>query len=330
MVDVVTIGESMILFQSLNDSSIQYSPLFTKSVAGAESNVAIGLTRLGKKVRWISKVGDDAFGKYLLATLAGEQVDVSNCIIADNEPTAIYFKDFKASQDPIVYYYRKGSAASKLNKNDIQPEWFHNARHLHVTGITPALSNDSAEMIIEAMKVAKRNHMTISFDPNIRRKLWTEEEARSTIQKMIPLCDIFMPGLEECEFLFGKKSTDEYGELLLNMGPRLILLKCGADGAMAYTSEYMIHKKGVFVENIVDTVGAGDAFATGSLSIILDLQNIDMELNNTTKIKSVIANALERGNRLGALAIQFKGDWEGLPTLNELTAIEHGESVITR
>src|ERR1700730_923682 len=103
--DVVTRGESMVLFQPMSDKTIKYESLFTKSLAGAESNVAIGLTRLGKKVRWISRIGKDPFGEFVLSTLAGEGVDVSNVVRDHESPTAVYFKEGKAFGDPTVYYY---------------------------------------------------------------------------------------------------------------------------------------------------------------------------------------------------------------------------------
>lgn len=330
MVDVVTIGESMILFQPMTENPIQYAPVFTKTIGGAESNVAIGLTRLGKNVRWISRVGDDAFGKYLLSVLAGERVDISQCIIDKSEATALYFKDFKGTQDPTVYYYRKGSAASKLKPEDIQPTWMDGARHLHVTGITPALGKHTAEAMLKTMKLAKEKGLTISFDPNIRRKLWSEDEARKVIIEMIPLCDIFMPGIDECHFLFGEKEMDEYGEAILQLGPSAVIMKLGEKGSMAVTKEYTLTSDGFKVDRIVDTVGAGDAFATGCLSILLDVPNLTDALKDIHSLRDVIQVAIERGNRLGALALQFKGDWEGLPTLEELLAMETGDERISR
>ena len=218
-----------------------------------------------------------------------------------------------------------------MKPSDIQSDWFDGARHLHVTGITPALGEGTTEMIIAAMEKARAKGMTISFDPNIRRKLWSDEKAKKTILKMIPLSDIFMPGLDECRFLFGEKILDEYGEILLNMGPNLILTKLGEAGSMAMTKQYTIKKNGFKVERIVDTVGAGDAFASGCLSLLLDMPNLKGELETTVgNIRDVVGMAIERGNRLGALTVQFKGDWEGLPTLMNLLALEEGEERISR
>src|ERR1700730_3667206 len=144
-VEVVTIGESMVLFQPMTGGSLTYAPLFTKSIAGAESNIAIGLTRMGLKTRWISRLGTDPFGDQVLSTLAGEGVDVSAVIRDAESPTGIYFKEFKGFGDPNAYFYRKFSAASKFTPESLNPEWFVGAKHLHITGILPALGAHTTE-----------------------------------------------------------------------------------------------------------------------------------------------------------------------------------------
>lgn len=323
--DIVTIGESMVLFQPLSKGSIKYEPLFTKSLAGAESNVAIGLTRLGKSVRWISKVGKDPFGDYLLATLAGEGIDVSNAIRDDYLSTAVYFKEFAAFGDPAVYYYRKNSSASNLHPADIRDEWLEKVKHLHVTGITPALGEHCAETIRKLMEIARGKGMTISFDPNLRRKLWNEEKAREVLLSLIPLCDVFLPGIEEAEFLLGHQPAEVYGEMFLEMGPKLVALKLGAEGSIGFLNGSTEKVPPYKVSHVIDTVGAGDAFAAGFLSIIVDENILGEEIHPAT-----LRNALERANILGALATQFKGDWEGTPTLEELNSIAFGKEKVTR
>ena len=129
---------------------------------------------------------------------------------------------------------------------------------------------------------------------------------------------------------FWERTLDEYGEILLNMGPNLVLTKLGAAGSMAITKQYTIKKNGFKVERIVDTVGAGDAFASGCLSLLLDVPNLKSDLETIGNIRDVVGMAIERGNRLGALTVQFKGDWEGLPTLKNLLALEEGEERISR
>jgi 2-dehydro-3-deoxygluconokinase len=320
--DVVTIGESMVLFQPMGEKGIKYESLFTKSLAGAESNVAIGLTRLGKKVRWISKVGNDPFGDFILSTLAGEGVDVSNTLRDESSPTAVYFKETKAFGDPTVYYYRKNSAASKMEPLDVRPEWLEGARHLHVTGITPALSDSAADAIQKTMELSREMGLTISLDPNLRRKLWSEEQARKVLLSLIPLCDVFLPGVEEAEFLIGKQSVEEYGRQFLEMGPKVVALKLGEEGSIGFMEGTSIKAAPHVVQQVIDTVGAGDAFAAGFVSVFLD--------NQTAMTPASLEKALTRANIMGALATQFKGDWEGIPALDELEAIASGKMEVKR
>jgi 2-dehydro-3-deoxygluconokinase len=325
-VDVVTIGESMVLFQPMTAGSLTYAPLFTKTIAGAEGNVAIGLTRLGIKTRWISRLGVDPFGDQVLSTLAGEGVDVSAVTRDAANPTGIYFKEFKGMGDPNVYFYRKLSAASHFTPDELNPEWFHGARHLHITGILPALGPDTADTALEAMKIARKLGMTISFDPNLRRKLWSEERAREVLLSMIPLCDYFLPGLDEAEFLVGAHSEAEYARIFLDMGAEVIALKLGEQGSLGFYANEVVRAAPHNVSAVVDTVGAGDAFASGFLSVMLTKDGgYGTELS-----RAKLEAALLRANLLGALAIQFKGDWEGLPTLAEVERLKSGKKDITR
>ncbi|WP_276354951.1 sugar kinase [Cohnella caldifontis] len=318
--DVVTIGESMVLLQPMSEGQLAYAPLFTRSIAGAESNVSIGLSRLGRKVRWIGRLGVDPFGDMILHTLAGEGVDVSLAERDPAYPTAIYFKEFKGYGDPNVYYYRKGSAASRLSPEHVKPEWFAGARHLHVTGITPALGPHTADAVKHAMKQAKSQGLTVSFDPNLRRKLWSEEEARRTLLELIPLCDLFLPGLEEAEFLLGEKTEEAYGQAFLEMGPETVVLKLGDRGAVGFSVERSVRVDPVRVPRIVDTVGAGDAFAAGMLSEYLD----------RGEDENWLERALRTANAMGALAVQYRGDWEGLPKQSELDRLLEGGKDVTR
>jgi 2-dehydro-3-deoxygluconokinase len=319
---VVTLGESMVLLQPMNEGPLAYAPLFTRSIAGAESNVSIGLSRLGFRVRWISRLGADPFGDVVLSTLAGEGVDVS-CVSRDpSYPTAVYFKEFKGYGDPNVYYYRKGSAISQLTPADVQASWLQGAKHLHVTGITPALGSETADAVRELMSQARKLGITISYDPNLRRKLWTEEEARRTLLSLIPLCDIFLPGIEEAEFLIGESTEEEYGARFLELGAKVVIVKLGERGSVGFVGSLTVKANPYPITKIVDTVGAGDAFAVGFLSAFLE--NVDLEQGDN------LLWALERANFMGALATQYKGDWEGLPKREELTRLLEGGKEITR
>jgi 2-dehydro-3-deoxygluconokinase len=321
-IDVVTIGESMLSMQPMSEGALAYSPLFTRTIAGAESNVSIGLSRLGFKVRWVSRLGSDPFGDVIQSTLAGEGIDVSQVVRDERYPTALYFKEFKGYGDPNVYYYRRGSAMSHVAPVHVSDDWFAGAKHLHVTGITPALGERSADTIRFAMTRARELGLTVSFDPNLRRKLWSEEEARRTLLSLIPLCDIFMPGDEEAEFLAGVMAEEAYGAHFLAMGPKVVVVKLGERGSMGFVGDEVVRAAPHTVKRVVDTVGAGDAFAAGLLSGYLEFGGLVEEDN--------LLRALERANVMGAIATQFKGDWEGLPKREELLRLIGGGKEVTR
>ncbi|PTY79260.1 hypothetical protein B5V89_06460 [Heyndrickxia sporothermodurans] len=312
MMDVVTIGETMILFQPVEEKPLKYTSLFSKTIGGAESNVAIGLSRLGKNTRWIGRLGNDPFGDVILGTLAGENIDISRVIRDKTHHTSVYFKDVYRLGDPSVYYYRKGSATSVWGPEHIQDDWFTGARILHMTGITPALGEKTFAFTKECMKRARHLGLTISFDPNIRFKLWDRDEARKSLLELIPLCDIFLPGLEEAQFLFGHKTPEELGKEIVQLGPHTVAIKLGEDGVFGIGKNGTgVIVPGLKVNKVVDTVGAGDAFASGFLAIVAeDVQQFSLK------------KALEWGNKMGSIVIQGKGDWEILPSLNEMKDIK--------
>lgn len=179
--DLITFGETMILFNPDNRGPLRYVHTFHKSIAGAESNVAIALARLGHSVGWFSKLGDDEFGRYIMSIIRGEGVDVSRVKKDSNNSTGLIFKERFAHVNPNVYYYRKNSAASTLNVDDLDDKYIQRARILHITGITPALSKSAKEATLKAIDIAKEKGVAISFDPNIRLKLWDIDEARSVL-----------------------------------------------------------------------------------------------------------------------------------------------------
>jgi 2-dehydro-3-deoxygluconokinase len=324
IIDLVTLGESMVLLQPPHDGALAYAPLLQRSVGGAESNVAIALSRLSKKTRWVSRLGNDPFGDIILHALAGEGVDVSFVERDASTHTALYFREIKGYGEPTVYYYRRGSAASLLSASNVQAEWMQDARHLHVTGITPALGAHTREAVEAAMRLARAMGLSISYDPNLRRKLWDESTARETLLSLVPLCDVFLPGIEEAEFLLGENDAVKAGAAFLDRGAKVVVIKLGARGAVAFTREGHVEAPPLNVERVLDSVGAGDAFAAGVLSVLLDEEQAsDVAL-------PVLQRALERGNIMGALATQFRGDWEALPNLAELQRIEAGQSPISR
>ncbi|TXC90595.1 sugar kinase [Metabacillus litoralis] len=302
--DVITIGESMVVFTPTSDGFMRNATQFTNRIGGAESNVAVGLARLGHKSGWISKLGDDEFGKAILGFLKAENVDVTQVTFDQDAPTGIYFKEPRRQHNTRVYYYRKGSAASKLSPENLDKEYLAKAKYLHITGITPALSDSCKETIFEAIKLAKSEGTTIVFDPNLRTKLWGEEEARKTLLEIAAEADIILPGVAEGEFLFGESDPHKLGQLFLNHGASIVVLKIGAEGAFYFTGKESGLISGFPVKQVVDPIGAGDGFAAGFLSGLLD----GIELKK----------AVERANAVGALVTMVNGDVDGLPERDEV------------
>lgn len=311
MQDVITIGESMVVFTPVSSPMMRFSDTFSKNVGGAETNVAIGLARLGHKVGWISKLGADEFGTYILNTVRGEGVDVSQVRREQDFPTGLYFKEIRHADDIRVSYYRKGSAASTLQIEDINEDYLKNAKFLHVTGITPALSDTAYHTVIKIMKLARRYKVQVVFDPNLRRKLWTEEKARSVLTEMVMLSDIVLPGIEEAHFLFDQTEPNQVVEQFLAHGCETVIIKLGDKGAFLKTKNESGYVEGFQVKQVVDPVGAGDGFAAGFLSGMLDQLSL--------------FDAVKRANAVGAMQTQVKGDYEGLPTKEELQQFMFGQ-----
>lgn len=297
--DVVTFGETMVLFNPETQGPLRYVGTFTKSIGGAESNVAIALARLGHKAGWFSKLGDDEFGRYIKSTVMGEEVDVSRVKKDPKRTTGILFKERFSTVNPNVYYYRKGSAASHLMIEDLDMDYIASAKILHVTGISLALSEEMREAVFYAVKEAKKRGVLISFDPNIRLKLWSKEEARETILEMVKLTDLLFPGKEEAELLLGLTEPEEIADAFLKLGVQTVALKLGKSGCYVKNKETEAFVHGYTVDHPVDTVGAGDGYAAGFLSGYLE--NLSL------------TECAQRANAVGAMATLVKGDMEGFP-----------------
>ena len=175
MPDLITIGETMAAFSPEGGLPIRKAPCFHLRIAGAESNTAIGVARLGHTAGWISRLGKDSFGEYILNTIHQEGVDTSRVTTDTLHSSGIMFKQPNNEDATEVSYYRENSAATYLSKTDIDLDYLKSAKVLHITGITPILSEDCNEYINAAIEIAHANHILVSFDPNIRLKLWQDK-----------------------------------------------------------------------------------------------------------------------------------------------------------
>lgn len=307
--DVVTYGEALALFVANEVGDFADVDNYTRRLAGAETNVAIGLARLGLKVGWVSRVGNDSLGRFVRKRVAQEAVDISHVAIDTQFRTAIQLKAKAVDgADPAIEYYRKGSAASHLSRADFDEAYFGAARHLHATGIAAALSASTMEFAHHALDFMRAKGKTISFDPNLRPMLWPSQEVMA--QKLNELAfkaDWVLPGLSEGKILTGYSEARDIAAFYLDQGVKQVVIKLGAEGAYFRNADGEGVVAGVPVPEVVDTVGAGDGFAVGVISGLLE--GLSMP------------DAVMRGNRIGAFAIQVVGDMEGLPTRAQLDAV---------
>ena len=305
--DVALFGEAMLLLVADRPGPIEDAESFHTRTAGAETNVAIGLSRLGMKVGWASRLGTDSMGRALLATMQREGIDCSHVICDASQRTGFQFKGrVTDGSDPPVEYHRKGSAASHKAPADIDEAWLRSARHLHATGVFAAISDTSLPTARKTMQVMRDAGRTISFDPNLRPTLWASTDImRKNINELAALADWVLPGLEEGALLTGESSPEGIACFYRQRGARLVVVKLGAAGAY-YDSdtEGTGRVEGLPVREVIDTVGAGDGFAAGVVCALLEG-------------KDVVA-AVRRGAWIGARAVQVLGDTEGLPTRSQL------------
>ncbi|WP_336220029.1 sugar kinase [Citrobacter amalonaticus] len=305
--DVITIGEAMAMFVATQTGDLADVERFIKRVAGAELNVATGLARLGLNVGWVSRVGNDSFGRFVLNSLKKEGINAQGVTVDERFATGFQLKSkVENGTDPIVEYFRKGSAASHLSIEDYNETYFSGARHLHLSGVAAALSASSYELLAHTARSMKAQGKTLSFDPNLRPVLWkSEAEMVEKLNRLAFQADWVLPGLKEGMVLTGQQTPEGIADFYLRHGVKAVVLKTGADGAWYKTAE---GEKGsiapVKVDNVVDTVGAGDGFAVGVISALLEGRSLQQ--------------AITRGNKIGALAIQVQGDSEGLPTRDAL------------
>ncbi|HSU79032.1 MAG TPA: sugar kinase [Candidatus Angelobacter sp.] len=302
--DVITFGETMVLFSANQVLPLEYVHQLSKQFGGAESNVAIGLARQGHSSGWFSKLGQDPFGTFIQRAIRGEGVDTSRCLFTDQAPTGLFFKEKRTADSTNVYYYRKNSAASLLHPEDLDEAYISKAKILHLTGITPALSQTSRETIFKSIEIAKRHNVKISFDPNIRLKLWEEDVARKVLLDIAKQADYVLPGIDEGQLLTNEENPEGIAQALHNLGAGTVIVKCGDKGSFYSDQEDKGFVPAFKVKTVIDPVGAGDGFASGFLSGLL---------NGETLYDSV-----KRGNAVGALVVQVNGDIEGLPTKHEV------------
>jgi 2-dehydro-3-deoxygluconokinase len=323
---VVTIGESMALLDVPASGRLGPGASLPLGFGGAESNVAIGLARLGVPCTWVSRVGDDALGTFLTRELRAEGVHVA--VTRDpSAPTGLMLKERRNGRPWRVRYYRAGSAASRLAPADIDDDvttaLIRDAAVLHLTGITAALGPSPLAAIERAIGIARAAGTLVSFDVNHRTTLWPDDVAAPVLVRLAATSDLVFAGPEESALLLDRQrpthpATFDDGEILarelVRRGPATVVVKLGALGALALSGD-QVHRACARAITVVDPVGAGDAFVAGYLSEVV--------------AGRPVPDRLHTGNACGGAVCRVAGDWEGLPTCAEL-AEEIGPDEVVR
>lgn len=312
MIDVLTFGETLVSITASDIGPLMVGARMQLSIAGAESNVAIGLARLGHRVRWTGCVGNDEFGEIILRTLRAEGIDTTLARTVPDAPTALMIKQQPIGQLSKVTYFRTNSAGTRIDPDLTGSALAEHPKILHVTGITPALSESALEAVTAAMTAATANGVHVSLDVNYRSALWPADKASKTLRPLAELSDTIFGSTGEIELISGKDDPDVAS---MTANGRVIVIKEGDDGATVLTDSGRF-KRGAFQVPTVDTVGAGDAFVAGYLSAQLD--GLD------------IKERLERACATGAFSVATHGDWEGLPTRRNLPLLNRGLNVTIR
>lgn len=314
--EIITFGEAMALLLAEPGRPLEHADTFRRSVAGAESNTAVALARLGHRVGWFGRVGDDAFGRAVLRTLRGEDIDVSRARTDDTAPTGMIVRDCHAERTVEVLYHRAGSAGSGLHPQDVDTAYIASARLLHITGVTAALSASALDACVAAADAARAAGTTVSFDPNVRHRLLPTRSWPALLRPLVERADIILAGADEAQLLTGAPDQQGAADELLTRGPGLVILKDGARGARGTdgTDHWAVPARPVTAH---DPVGAGDAFNAGFLSA--HLRGLP------------VPEALTEAATVAAHAVQIPGDLDGLPTARQRdTALAGGAGTIIR
>jgi 2-dehydro-3-deoxygluconokinase len=302
MSEFLTIGEPIALFASEEpDQSLEDATRFRKFLAGAEVNVAVGVSRLGHSSQYITRLGEDPFGKFIENSLEKNHIGTDYVDSTPKYWTAFQLKQRVTTGDPGIFYFRKGSAAAHFDKRVLDRIDFSTVKHIHLSGIFPALSAKDLDAFKYLIELGNRYKIRTTFDPNLRPQLWASEKMMvQTINELAYQTDIVMPGTNEGKVLVGSDDPETIADFYLDHGVKMVIVKVGPRGAYAKTKDKTYFVEGFKVDHVVDTVGAGDGFAVGFITGQLEGLSIEQ--------------SLRRGNAVGALAVQDPGDSDGYPT----------------
>ena len=309
---VVTLGETMALMKAETPGPLAHVSSLSLGVGGAESNFAVALRRLDTSVTWVGRVGEDSLGDLVQREIAAEGI-VTLAIRDPAAPTGLMIKERRTPDALRVWYYRAGSAGSRLSCADIPVERIAEAELLHVTGITLGLSDSACETVHQAVDCARRAGVLVSFDLNYRSALWPPDEAATQFSRIIAKADIVFAGDSEAAMVVGTSDDPlALAHRVADLGPTQSVIKLGADGCVAVVDGHEYRHPAVRI-NSVDSVGAGDAFVAGYVSELVAGADVP------TRLRTAV--------RAGAFACLVPGDWEGMPRRQELALLDATEPV---
>lgn len=304
---ILLIGEPIALLIAETTGPLEEVERFTRKLAGAEVNVCFGLSRLGHDVKFMTRLGQDPFGYYTKNTLVAEGINTELVAFDDEYLTGSMLKGKVLDGDPPIAFYTKGSAATRITTADIDALDLTDLDWVHVTGVLPAISQSCREVTKRLMERARATSIPVSFDPNLRPTLWGDDELMIRwTNDLATLADLVLPGVEEGFILTGSDDPATIANFYQELGINQVVVKLGPDGAYARDGADSKIIPGYTVEEVVDTVGAGDGFATGIVSGLMEELPFD--------------EAVMRGNAIGSIQVQHISDNEALPTREELTA----------
>jgi 2-dehydro-3-deoxygluconokinase len=267
--DIISMGEPMLEFNAAEEGSLSEVGQFNIGYGGDTSNFAVAASRLGGNVGYLTRLGDDEFGERFLRMWHKEGIDASHVARDADAPTGIYFISRRANEH-FFTYYRKNSAACRMSPANIPFDYIRKAKLFHVSGISQGISTSACDAVFEAMTVSREAGVIVSYDPNLRLKLWPLDRARALIHRAAAMADIVLPSLEDAVALTGMDDEREIAQFYLNLGPSVVVLKLGDRGAFLATREGVAGASNLepqrflpYNVNSLDMTGAGDTFDGG-------------------------------------------------------------------
>jgi 2-dehydro-3-deoxygluconokinase len=316
--DLTTLGETMVRLSVRAGQNLMNSSELDIHTGGTESNTAVALTRMGMKTAWVSRLTENALGKRMEFDIKRHGVDTSGIIWTRDDRVGSYYVEFAIPPRPsAVIYDRRFSAVSQLKPSEVDWKFLLNTRLLHMTGITPALSPGCRQVVAEARKKAMAKRIPVSFDVNYRAKLWKPEAAAKTLSPLLREATILVMTSDDALSVFKLKGDPEHvvRKIRMMFHCQIAVLTLGGKGALVWDGKKVLHEQGYPLTEVVDRLGAGDAFTAG---IIYGYLNHDLLLG------------LKYGIAMSAMKIGMRGDyfWAGKSEVDQV--LQSRESNISR